>query len=204
VLDERWVVVGALIGIAGQTSYFRDTLTGRVQPNRVTFLMWALAPLLAFAVEVQAGGGLRSLMTFIVGFGPLMIFAASFAHRGSAWLLTRFDVICGVLSLVGLAAWLVTREGRYALVLAISADFLAGMPTGRKVWRAPETESLPLYVCATVNAVIALLTIDHWTLEEAAFPAYIAVFGCLLSVLLLVRRGSTVTAVRPQADTARH
>src|SRR5215204_1996352 len=101
--------------------------------------MWALAPLLAFAIELDAGVGLRSLMTFMVGFGPLLIFAASFAHRGSAWRLTRFDVICGALSFVGLVAWLVTREGRFALVLAIAADFLAGIPTGRKVWRSPET-----------------------------------------------------------------
>ena len=32
-LDERFVIVGALIGIAGQTSYLRDTVAGRVQPQ---------------------------------------------------------------------------------------------------------------------------------------------------------------------------
>jgi hypothetical protein len=38
------VIVGALIGIAGQSHYIRETLAGRSQPNRVTFLMWTLAP----------------------------------------------------------------------------------------------------------------------------------------------------------------
>jgi hypothetical protein len=202
VLDERFVIVGALIGIAGQSHYIRETLAGRSQPHRVTFLMWALAPLLAFAVELDAGVGLRSLMTFVVGFGPLLIFGASFVNPQAAWGVSRFDVTCGVLSLVGLVGWLITREGRFALALAIGADLLAGVPTWKKVRRAPETESLPLYVAATVNAVIAMLTIDHWTLEEAAFPVYIAVFGLMLSSMLFRRRGSTLTTVGTEA-TAR-
>jgi len=55
VLDVHFVILGAAIGSAGAALYLRDTLRGVTQPNRVTWLLWAAAPLLAFAVEVQAG-----------------------------------------------------------------------------------------------------------------------------------------------------
>jgi hypothetical protein len=54
--------------------YLRDTLRGTTKPNRVTWLLWAVAPLLAAAVELSEGVGLRALPTFMVGFMPLLVF----------------------------------------------------------------------------------------------------------------------------------
>ena len=46
-LDVHFVYLGAAIGAIGQVGYVVDTIRGRTQPNRVTWLLWALAPLLA-------------------------------------------------------------------------------------------------------------------------------------------------------------
>ncbi len=58
----------------------RDTVRGHSQPNRVTWLLWGLAPMLAFAAELKAHVGLSALMTFSVGFNPLLVLAASFVN----------------------------------------------------------------------------------------------------------------------------
>ena len=58
-LNVHFVFLGAAIGLVGQTFYVVDTIRGRTQPNRVTWLLWAVAPLLAFAVEIDKGVGLR-------------------------------------------------------------------------------------------------------------------------------------------------
>jgi hypothetical protein len=196
VIDVHFVILGAVIGIAGMLSYVRDTLRGVTQPNRVTWLMWAVAPLIAFSAEVQAGVGLRSLMTFVVGFGPLLIFASSFANRRSAWRIGPFDWLCGALSAAGLIIWLATRHGTVAVVASIAADALAATPTLRKSWSAPETESASAYVTAALNAFITVLTIDRFTTADAAFPLYILVIASVESAFVVGRLGPRLAARR--------
>jgi hypothetical protein len=94
-INQNFVIVGAIIAAAGSVSYLIDTLKGRVKPNRVSFLLWSLAPLIAFFAEIQQGVGIQALMTFIVGFLPLTIFIASFVNKKAVWNLTGFDLICG-------------------------------------------------------------------------------------------------------------
>ena len=166
-----------------------DTIRGRTQPNRVTWLLWAVAPLLAFAVEINKGVGLRALLTFTVGFGPLLVFGASFVNPKSVWKLGRLDYTCGALSIGGTIGWLVTRQGLVALGAAVVADALAGVPTVVKSWRHPESESASVYVASCINAVITLLTVNQFSVYVVTFPLYIAVLAFIESVLVAGRLG---------------
>jgi len=199
VLDVHFVYLGAAFGLIGSAMYAVDTVRGRVQPNRVTWLLWAVAPLLAFAVEVNTGVGLRSLMTFVVGFGPLVVFAASFVNQSSVWKLGSLDYACGLLSVAGTIGWLVSRQGMVALAAAIGADALAAVPTVVKSWRVPGSESAGVYVGAFANAAVTLLTVDRASTAVVAFPIYIAALALLEVVLVAGRAGPRLrsAAVRP-------
>ncbi len=199
-LDIHFVFLGAAIGCVGQAFYVVDTIRGRTQPNRVTWLLWGVAPLLAFAVEIDKGVGLESVLTFTVGFGPLVVFAASFVNPKSVWRLTRLDYLCGALSVAGTVGWLVTRQGLVALAAAVIADALAGLPTIIKSWRHPESESASVYVGSCLNAVITLLTVKHFTAYVVTFPLYIAVLAFAESVLVAGRLGPRLR--RPPASAA--
>lgn len=80
-LNENFVILGALINLAGGASYIRDTIRGTVRPNRVSWGLWAVAVMVAFSAEISQGVGVLSLATFITGFVPLLIFLASFAKK---------------------------------------------------------------------------------------------------------------------------
>lgn len=188
-INVHFVFLGAAIGLVGVAFYALDTIRGKTQPNRVTWLLWAVAPLLAFAVEIDKGVGLRSLLTFTVGFGPLVVFGASFVNPRSVWKLTRLDYVCGALSIGGTIGWLITRQGLVALAAAVVADALAGVPTVVKSWRRPESESASVYVGSCINAVITLLTVKHVTAYVVTFPLYIAVLAFIETVLVAGRVG---------------
>jgi hypothetical protein len=179
VISVDWIFLGAAIGALGTAVYLRDTLRGTTKPNRVTWLLWAVAPLLAAAVEFSDGVGLRTLPTFMLGFMPLLVFVASFRDPGAVWRVRRLDYACGLMSVVGTGVWLATRNGVLAICAAMAADFMAGVPTLMKSWSHPETETVHTYVGAVVSMAILLLTIQHWTFEVAAFPAFIL---CMASV----------------------
>jgi hypothetical protein len=51
-LDPRFVVVAASFNLAGSSTYVVTMFRGEVQPNRMTWLLWTVMPLLVFAAEV--------------------------------------------------------------------------------------------------------------------------------------------------------
>ena len=195
-INVHFVYLGAAIGAAGTLVYVRDTLRGTTQPNRVTWLLWAIAPLLAAAVEFRSGVGLRTLTTFMIGFMPLLVFAASFHNPAAVWKARRLAYACGALSLAGTAAWLATQNGVVAIVASIAADFLAGLPTLMKSWSNPESETASSYVGALISTGILLLTIDRWTTEVAAFPLFIVCSASVQVLLVAGRAGPRFRAAR--------
>ncbi len=201
-INENWIYLGTAIGAAGAAVYLRDTLRGTTKPNRVTWLLWAVAPLLATAVEVSEGVRLQALPTFMVGFMPLLIFIASFHNSASVWKVRRIDYACGAVSLVGTIVWLITRNGVLAISAAIAADFLAGVPTLMKSWTHPETETVHTYIGAVISMVILLLTVDHWTFDVVAFPVFVVFMGTIQSILVGLEPGPRLRRARHVAPAA--
>jgi hypothetical protein len=188
VIDPRFAILGALIVLTGNAAYARDTVRGETQPNRVSWMLWALAPMIAFAAEVAQGVGLDAVLTLAVGFGPLMVVAASFLDPKAYARVTAFDAGCGVLSVIALGAWAVTGRGNVAILLSVLADFLAAIPTIRKAYRYPHTEHAVAFLSGVAGAAITLLTIKagDWGFASVAFPAYILLDSGLIAWLILV------------------
>ena len=192
-INENFAFVGAAIFVFGSIGYLLDTLKGKVKPNRVTWFIWALAPLIAFAAQLREGVGFhQALLTFTVGFVPLVILIASFLNKKSYWKLGKLDIVCGVLSIFGLVLWLVTGTGLIAILFALLADALAALPTVVKSYKFPETENWLLYFANAISAAITLLTIKTWNVETFAFPLYIFIMTCILTVLIKFKVGKSL------------
>jgi hypothetical protein len=189
-ISDKFVILGALIQLWGILVYARDTLRGKTKPNRVTWFLWALAPIIAFAAEINKGVGLRSLMTLSVGLGPLIVLFVSFANKKSYWRLKKSDYICGLLSILGLVLWRLYNQGDLAIVFSVAADLLAAAPTLVKSYYHPETESSEAYWVAVINAGITLLTIKVWNIANSAFPIYIFLINIVFVVFIYYKIGA--------------
>lgn len=191
-IDERFVILAFIFNILGTASYLFAVIKGTAKPNKVTWFLWALAPLIAFAAQFIEGVGLASLMTFAVGFGPLLVFLASFRNKKSKWKITKFDLLCGSVSVLALVLWAVTQDAMLALILSIIADLVACFPTLIKSWFHPETEDYIAYLFAGISAFITLLTLQTWTFMYYGFPLWILVIALLFTVLIKFKLGKVL------------
>ncbi len=130
--------------MAGLSVYVRDTVRGHTQPNRVTWLLWAVAPLIGFAAEIGEGVGVIAVTTLTCSVGFRAARGAGRLVRQPPRLrlrLTPFDLACGALSVLALIAWQVTGSGNVAILFSVLADLLAAAPTLRKAYTSPHTET---------------------------------------------------------------
>src|SRR3989338_858108 len=188
-LHENFVYVGVVLSFLGALSYLIDILKGKAKPNKVTWFVWALAPLIAFWATVQQGVGVQSLFTFMVGFNPLLIFIASFVNKKAYWKITKLDLTCGALAILGLFLWQITDIPNLAIFFGILADGIAAITTVIKSYREPETENPNVFLGSGIAALITLLTIKVWNFEQYAFPAYIFGICALIYVLIKFKLG---------------
>lgn len=200
-LNAKFVFLGGGIAFAGCLSYARDTLRGDAQPNRVSWLLWAVATMLVTVAEIRQGVGLQWLMSFAIGLGDLFVFAASFVSRNGVWRLGRFDIACGGASILGLVVWGLTSNDTVALVAFIVADALACIPTLTKSWSAPLTETLSTYAAAGASALITLMTVKVWSSGAIAFPIWIAAVNVVFLLLIGTRIGARFRGDRLGAGT---
>jgi len=195
-IDEKFIFLALAFNLAGAFGYLISTIKGRTRPNRMTWLLWAAIPLVAFTAELDKGVGLVSLMTFIVGFNPGVIFLASFINKKSVWGLRKLDYICGGLAVLGIVLWQITDDANIAILFSILADTLAATPTIIKSYTTPESENYIVYLGASISAIITLLTIDTWNLAHWGFPLYILLADILLVALVKFRIGPKLQAAK--------
>lgn len=188
-LHPNFVILGALIFFFGSFGYIRDTIKGKVKPNKVTWFIWSLAPLIAFAAQVGEGIGMESLLTFMVGFVPLIIFIVSFINKKAYWKIEKLDLVCGTLSIIGLVLWQITKVGTIAIMFSLVSDFLAGFPTIVKSYKEPETENYVLYLGNATFALLTLLTIKTWSFVNYSFPLYIFLTTFLIAIFIRFKVG---------------
>jgi len=193
-LNPNFVLVGAFISSLGALSYLIDTVKGKVKPNRVSFLMWSFAPLIAFAAEIKEGVGLSSVMTFSTGLFPLLIFISSFVNKKAEWKITKFDLVCGAISILGLILWQITKVGNLAILFSIIADGAASLPTIKKAYEHPETESAWPWMTTVVGVLLTLLTLNTWNFANSGFIVYIFIVNVIIYSCIQFKLGKRKVA----------
>lgn len=181
------VVIGAAVQLLGVLSYMKETLRGNTKPNKVTWLMWSIAPLIATFAALADGVSWAVLPVFMAGFAPLLVFISSFVNSNAYWKLEGFDYLCGLCSILALVLWAITKEPIVAIVFAIASDAFAAVPTLIKSWRYPETETVDAYTTGAFNALTSFAAIKIWTFSSFAFPAYLVLVNSAL-ILAIYRR----------------
>ena len=174
------VFVAAFLALIAAAAYIRSMLAGEAKPNRVSWLMWSIAPFIATAAAVSDGVGWAVLPVFMSGFSPFLIFIASFMVKKSYWKLTKFDYACGILSVLAIILWIITSDPNVAIFFAIASDGLAAVPTLVKAWHHPETESPWPYVTGLFGGFTSFLAITVWSFSSYAFPAYLVIIDIML------------------------
>ncbi|WP_257304725.1 hypothetical protein [Geothrix campi] len=182
-LPEYFAIIGAIIGSLGGFYYLYETIVGNAQPNRITWLLWGVFPMVIFVAQRAQGVAGVSWASFAAGLTPLLVFAASFFNEKAYWKSEPRDYYLMAAAVIGIILWAMTDKPNLALVFSLLADMLASLPTLIKSYRHPHSESWIAYAVSALGFGISLLSVQTYNLEHAAFVAYVVILNASLAVL---------------------
>jgi hypothetical protein len=178
---EYLVIAAAIATSLAALAYIRSMFRGGAKPNRISWLLWMVAPFIGAAAALSNGvDWVAVLPVFMAGFSPLLILAGSLFAKKAYWKLSRFDYFCGGLSGLALVLLYLTSNPNVAILFSILGDALAGIPTLAKGWRHPQSESPWPYITGVFSASVGLFASQLTTFSGYAFPAYLLVINVLL------------------------
>lgn len=107
--------------------------------------------------------------------------------------ITKSDVIFLVLSLIALFLWLVVKQPILSILLITASEILSYVPTIRKSWKAPYSETLALYEVSAFRHGLAVFAVEKMNLLTALYPAAWALTNIIITVILILRRKAVPT-----------
>jgi hypothetical protein len=182
------VFLWAFINILWIIPYIRDTLKWVTKPNRVTWLIWWLAPLITAIISFYNWVYLSAIPIFITWILPLLVFFISFFNKNSYWKLWYIDYFCWIFAILSLTLYFITKNVILSISLSILADFFATLPTLIKSWKSPYSETLISYILAFLSFFTSFFAMKSFDFLELAFILYLILMVAILISVIYLRR----------------
>lgn len=185
-MKELLSAVAVFLTFAAYVPYYRDILKGRTHPHVYSWSLWGLLTVLIVALQIKGGAGPATYITASAGL--LCVGVVVLSIRSGKKDITLSDTIVALLSLVAIGFWLIADQPVISMLLVIIADMLAFIPTVRKSWHKPHSETLSLYVTNTLRFGLGVLAVKEYTFLAVSWLAVWAIGNGLFSIMLMVRR----------------
>jgi hypothetical protein len=180
-------VLSGLVSFIGIAPYLIDVLRGKTKPRVASWLVWAVLTGIATTASFSDGQYPAAILAACMTLSCILVVVLGLIKNGHVSL-ERFDVICLVLSLVGLVLWQVLNSPSIAILAVVMIDAIAALPTLRHAWKAPHEETLMEFLMAGLASCITLYAAGSWQPTAVAYPLYIIVFDLTVAGLLIYGR----------------
>ena len=187
-------IAAAILSLVDPIPYVRDILRGTTRPHRGTWLIWSALGATAFASQLSDGGSWSLAMVGVQTLTMTLVFLLSI-RRGVGGV-GRYDLTMIGAAGLGIVGWLLTDEPAVATAFVVGADAIGVALMLPKTWRNPWSETLSMYVLASVSGVLSAAAVGALDASLLLYPAYFAVANGATAVVIATRRRGAVMAGR--------
>lgn len=170
---ELKVVLGAVAaGLALFSSYLyiKDIFRGNTKPHTYTWLIWSIVTTIAFFGQVVSGGGPGSWATGVAAVVTILTLLISLKGNYGTKDITKLDTVCLVLAILAILPWLLIKNVLWSVLLATFIDLIAFVPTMRKTWHAPKSESLGSMWADAIKHALSMYSMGTYSLITLVYP----------------------------------
>lgn len=180
-------VITSILSVVCFLPYLRDIFKRKSTPHIYSWLVWSILQAEGTIAIIVGHGSYGALG---IGIGTLfcvLIFFLSFKYGTKN--ITRFDTICLIGSILSIILWIFTKNPLLAVILISVIDIMAFMPTYRKGYEEPHTETVSTYLFSSISSMFALIALTNYSVVTVLYIASLVLSNGIFVILLLYRRG---------------
>lgn len=185
-IHSLFAFVATAFALASYVPYIRDIRAGKTKPHIFSWTIWGLMTGIYFFAQLSEGAGIGSVVTGITAVICIYIVFASF--KQSEKNIKTIDWICLGISLIALVSWLLTKTPNIAVILITIADLAAFIPTFRKVYTLPYSETLATFAMSGIKHFLSVFALEQITFGNSFYTFYLILVNAAIVGLIVWRR----------------
>ena len=180
-----------LIAIAGNIPYLRDVITKRIQPHPYTWFVWSIVSCVIFFGQLAKGAGVGALPTGASEIFTIIIFL--FSLRYGFKNIIRRDTYFLIAALLGIIPWVLTKDPTFSVIIVVAIDLIAFVPTLRKTWSYPATETPVLYSMNVFRHILTLFSLQAYNVATVLHSVAMIITNSIMTFLITVHKSKNRT-----------
>lgn len=180
-------IAATILVFLGYIPYLLNIAKGKTKPHIYSWLIGGFVALIIFGLQITSGAGIGSFVTLAAGLMSFLVIILGLIHKGTVKIIW-IDSIFLVMAIIALGLWLIAKQPVISAVLSACIEVLGFVPTVRKSWNKPYTETLQSYSLNTFRYGLAIFALQKYTLVTAIYPVTWLLFNGFFSLMLVIRR----------------
>ncbi len=182
-MKETIAIIASIIAIVGNVPYLWDVIKKRVQPHPYTWLVWTIVSAITFFGQSASGAGIGALPTAASEIFTVIIFFFSLQYGFKH--IVKSDTFFLAIALLGLVPWIITKDATISVVIAVTIDVIAFIPTIRKTYRTPKSETPILYSMNVLRHILALFSLQAYNIATTLHSMAMIVTNSIMTGIIL-------------------
>jgi len=179
-------IIASILAIIGNVPYLRDIIKNRAQPHPYTWLVWTLVSCIVFFGQLAKGAGIGALPTAASEIFTIIIFFFSLKYGFKN--VRKIDTLFLTIALLGIIPWMLTKDPTISVIIAVSIDLVAFLPTIRKTWSKPNTETPVLYAMNVFRHILMLFSLQAYNIATTLHSIVMIVTNSIMTGIILRKR----------------
>lgn len=181
-------ILSLVLGAVSYIPYIRSMVLRQTTPHPYTWLIWSITTGTAAVGGWYGGGGYGVLLLALWSVLTFLVFLLSFKYGTKN--ITKGDVALLVLTLLAVLVWWQLHAPLISILMVTAIDAFGYVPTIRKVFEEPWSESLSSWSLFTVTALIGLVALAQYNFLTVVYLGMSATLNTIVMGVCLFRRRS--------------
>ncbi len=186
IVKQTIALIAAVVAVIGYVPYLRDAFSKRITPHPYTWLVWSIVTGITFAGQITKGAGAGAIPTGVSEVFSLSVFL--FACRYGFKNVVRSDNYFLIAALLGLIPWIITKDPTVSVIIAVSIDLIAFMPTIRKTWRKPHSETPTLFAANVIRHILTLFSLQTYNIATTLHSGAMIITNSIMTGIILFKK----------------
>ena len=180
---ELFWIISLLIVLPQLYFYFKSIIIGETKIHIYTKIIWLILTGIWFIIQVKWWWW---PWAWVLG-GTTLTQMFSLILWIKYWIssITKFDTFLLVLALICIPLYLWIENKAYALLAIIFIDFLWYIPTYRKTYVNPYSESLLTWSISNTKYVVSIFALLEYSLYTLAYPIFLFLANMVIILISL-------------------